>query len=451
MVVDEEVNHLNEEIATKSTDFNLIQKSQLSNSMDVQIVNSSKKSEDQTLFRKPASKKIKTTDNAITVNELNLTKKLLKGIKSAKINKLTVLQATILPTLMENRTNDFLIKSRLHSGKKTAFIIAALERIDPKFKQVQVIVLEPSRELVHHTLDLAQELAKYTKIKISTTNAQTEIKTILNSQLIISSLGSLIYYLKNSAVNLNKLNCFIFDELEILLGSTKNKQKLHPIIEYLSNLRTTFLYFSNSPNQDSINFVKRNQIFRKPKLTSLNLLNIEDVLGNFFQFYIDYKTNQIKIDSLIILIQNIVFDKIVLFVKNPSTVDFIDDLLKRNGFETVSLTSKSEINERLNALNYFNTPAKVPIIFIINYPLTHGILGSFSSISMVINFDLPYLHSLFVEYLHKICVCRTPNDKPAFVVNFVNLEDKIQKNDLKRLESFFNLKFIKLDLSDDLP
>src|SRR6185295_3317639 len=69
---------------------------------------------------------------------------------------LTPVQARSIPYLLAGR--DILIQARTGSGKTGAFVLPMLERLDPALRQVQALVLVPTRELARQVWQAADTL-----------------------------------------------------------------------------------------------------------------------------------------------------------------------------------------------------------------------------------------------------------------------------------------------------
>src|SRR5437868_14420641 len=69
---------------------------------------------------------------------------------------LTPVQARSIPYLLAGR--GMLVQARTGSGKTGAFVLPMLERLDPSLRQVQALVLVPTRELARQVWQAADTL-----------------------------------------------------------------------------------------------------------------------------------------------------------------------------------------------------------------------------------------------------------------------------------------------------
>src|SRR5512146_1156767 len=86
-------------------------------------------------------------------NQLGLSPEILKAVDKMGFEEAAPIQAAVIPTIMEGR--DVVGMSSTGSGKTVAFAIPAIEKVDPKLRAVQVLILCPTRELA---VQVAEEM-----------------------------------------------------------------------------------------------------------------------------------------------------------------------------------------------------------------------------------------------------------------------------------------------------
>ena len=78
-------------------------------------------------------------------DELELDTKLLRGIFAYGFEKPSPIQQKAIKPIIEGR--DVIAQAQSGTGKTATFAIGTLQKIDPKIKEVQALVLAPTREL----------------------------------------------------------------------------------------------------------------------------------------------------------------------------------------------------------------------------------------------------------------------------------------------------------------
>ena len=92
--------------------------------------------------------------------ELGLSDEILKAVDKMGFEEASPIQTAVIPTILSGR--DVVGQSSTGSGKTAAFAIPAIERVDPKIRAVQVLILCPTRELA---VQVAEETGKLALFK----------------------------------------------------------------------------------------------------------------------------------------------------------------------------------------------------------------------------------------------------------------------------------------------
>lgn len=131
----------------------------------------------------------------------------------------TPIQEKAIPTLLEGK--DILAQAKTGTGKTLAFLLPILEKIDESSKDIQALILTPTRELA---LQITQEI---TKIK----NDQTAVLAVYGGQdvdrqikklqgaihIAVATPGRLIDHLKRGTIELTGIKIVVLDEADQML------------------------------------------------------------------------------------------------------------------------------------------------------------------------------------------------------------------------------------------
>src|SRR5215471_717257 len=90
-------------------------------------------------------------------SELGLSEEVLKAIDKLGFEQAAPIQAAAIPLLLAGR--DIVGQSQTGSGKTAAFGIPAVEKVDPNRREVQVLILCPTRELAVQVSEEIHKLA----------------------------------------------------------------------------------------------------------------------------------------------------------------------------------------------------------------------------------------------------------------------------------------------------
>ncbi len=158
---------------------------------------------------------------------------LIKGLDDLGITTPTTIQEKSIPYILDSKTNHLMGQSKTGTGKTLAFAIPIVQTINSKKKEIQSVVLVPTRELCKQVSKVFQDLTKYKKLKIvevyggvSINNQIHEIKH--GGQIIIATPGRLIDLFKRGAVSFRHVRIVTLDEADRMLD-----MGFFPDVEYL--------------------------------------------------------------------------------------------------------------------------------------------------------------------------------------------------------------------------
>ena len=97
--------------------------------------------------------------DAIRFEDLNLDAKIMRAVTDMGFEAASPIQARSIPLELEGL--DIIGQAQTGTGKTAAFGIPLLQKVDPKLKKPQAIILCPTRELAIQVSDEIHRLAKY--------------------------------------------------------------------------------------------------------------------------------------------------------------------------------------------------------------------------------------------------------------------------------------------------
>ena len=100
-----------------------------------------------------------------TFDDFDLNDKLLRGIYSYGFENPSDIQCKALPII--NSKRDLYAQAQSGTGKTGAFTIGALNILDPDLKKTQILILNPTYELVNQNYDVMKALSQYMNVNES--------------------------------------------------------------------------------------------------------------------------------------------------------------------------------------------------------------------------------------------------------------------------------------------
>jgi ATP-dependent RNA helicase DeaD len=159
-------------------------------------------------------------DSAPTFEELGLHGPLLKSIKDVGYEEPTPIQVATIPTLLAGR--DAIAQAQTGSGKTAAFGLPIIESIDPKQRNVQALILAPTRELA---IQVAEALHRYGRHKDIETLPiyggqpyERQFRGLQRgSQIVVGTPGRVMDHMRRGTLNLDNVRFFVLDEADEML------------------------------------------------------------------------------------------------------------------------------------------------------------------------------------------------------------------------------------------
>ncbi|MCY9694965.1 DEAD/DEAH box helicase [Paenibacillus alginolyticus] len=159
--------------------------------------------------------------------QLQIAQSYLDKLQELGMGEPTPIQAEGIPVLKQGK--DAIIQSQTGTGKTLAYLLPALERIDPAQKQLQVLVVVPTREL---GMQIMQEIEKFTDggpirsqslIGGAAIVRQVE-KLRLHPHIVVGTPGRLLELMKIKKLTLHHVKMGIVDEVDQVfeLGSMQD-------------------------------------------------------------------------------------------------------------------------------------------------------------------------------------------------------------------------------------
>ncbi len=189
----------------------------------------------------------------MTFKELGLKEEILRAIEELGYENAMPVQEQSIPFMM-NETKDLVALAQTGTGKTAGFGLPTLELIDPERKQVQLLVLAPTRELC---IQIANDLRNYSKyikgMKVVPVYGGENIITQLRQldtppQVLVATPGRLIDLIDRRKVNLSTIDYLVLDEADEMLNMGF-QDDIETILEKTPETRRTLLFSATMPRE----------------------------------------------------------------------------------------------------------------------------------------------------------------------------------------------------------
>lgn len=154
--------------------------------------------------------------------QLGIKESSLKAIERLGFEEPTEIQAKSVPLLLE-RDIDFIGQAQTGTGKTAAFVLPLLEKIDYDSKDIQALIIAPTRELANQIQEEIDKLSHFEPVRsISVyggTSVSMQIKDIKRAkpQIVVGTPGRLIDLIDRGVLKLGTVSHVILDEADEML------------------------------------------------------------------------------------------------------------------------------------------------------------------------------------------------------------------------------------------
>jgi ATP-dependent RNA helicase RhlE len=306
------------------------------------------------------------------------------------------IQKSAIPVIMKGR--DVLGIAPTGSGKTASYVLPVLSRLkqrkEAKNRQVDVLVLVPTRELAEQVKDVftlfekglehtAPIMAVYGGISIN-----PQMKALFGISVLVATPGRLLDLVNSNAVQFDKLQTLILDEADKLLN-LGFKEEMNKIFALLPKKRQNLLFSAtlNEKVEEIHQFLLHN-----PEV--INVAPKEKNLENIRQ--LAYTIAEEKKGPLLrYLINSENMQQVLVFTASTYKSEHVADKLHKNGIDARSIHGKKSQHARTKALEAFKA-GKLRVLVATDL-LARGIDIEF--LPHVINYELPRSPK---DYVHRI-------------------------------------------------
>ena len=184
-------------------------------------------------------------------SSLALSEKILKVVEELGYKTMTPIQEKSMPTLLEGR--DVIGQSKTGSGKTAAFAIPILQKIDVAERQLQALIICPTRELSQQvTVEIRKLARKFEGLQVlllaGGQPARPQIESLeMGVHIAVGTSGRILDLLDRRALDLRGLKTLVMDEADKLL-EMGFEEEISSIMECLPQKRQTVFFSATFPS-----------------------------------------------------------------------------------------------------------------------------------------------------------------------------------------------------------
>jgi ATP-dependent RNA helicase DeaD len=324
--------------------------------------------------------------------ELGLSPETLKAVAKMGFEEASPIQTAVIPVALKGR--DLVGQSATGSGKTAAFALPAIERVDAKRREVQVLVLCPTRELA---VQVAEETGKLAFFKHGVREVpiyggqsyERQFRALAAGvQIVIGTPGRVMDHMERGTLKLDALRVVVLDEADRMLDMGF-RDDIERILSATPDGRQLLFFSATMPRQiqELIKRYSQDPAWIKIESVAQNAPQVEQVY-----FEVDRRS---KVEALTRLIDANDFRYGIVFCSTKLMVDDLDEHLHARGYAVDRLHGDISQAQRDRVMAKFR---ERKFEFLIATDVAARGLDV-DDLEIVVNFDLP---NDAEDYTHRI-------------------------------------------------
>ncbi|MGM0496214.1 MAG: DEAD/DEAH box helicase [Bacillota bacterium] len=354
-------------------------------------------------------------------------KRIEQALTEMGFDEFTKIQTQTIPLIEAGK--DIIGHSQTGTGKTAAFGLPLLDRLDYNNKNIQSIIICPTRELAVQVKTEIDHMGKYLpKLKTVAIYGGEPITKQIRSlrfkpQIIIGTPGRIIDLINRRLIKLHDINYLVLDEADEML-KMGFKEDIETILETTNKDRQTVMFSATMPKK-IVDIT--NRYMNNPQLVSVITENEtnEDITQ---YYYLIQDKNKIEGVGRLLHVYNP--NLTLIFCNTKRKVDDVTRELTKKGYNVNKIHGDLKQTARLQVLDSFHSG--VLDILVATDVAARGL--DIKNVEVVMNFDVPEKAEYYVHRIGR--TGRIGNKGYSFTL--------VSKRELSRLDSI--LAFTKSNI-----
>ncbi|ADG82296.1 DEAD/DEAH box helicase [Thermincola potens] len=324
-----------------------------------------------------------------TFESLQLSRRILQAVKEMGFEEPTPIQAEAIPVLLNG--HDVIGQAQTGTGKTAAFGIPILEKLNPRYRAVQALVITPTRELAIQVAEEIMKLGKFKDVRTLAVYGGQSIDRQIGAlkrgvQVVVGTPGRLLDHINRGTLRLQHLKMLVLDEADEMLDMGFIDD-IEAIIKETPETRQTLLFSATMPHE--IQQLARKYL-KNPRLVAVS--KDELTVPSIEQVYYEVR-EKTKLESLCRVLETIDVTLAIIFCKTKRGVDELVASLETRGYQAEGLHGDLTQAQRNKVMRKFKNGQ-------VDYLVATDVAArglDIENVSHVINYDIPQDPEVYVH------------------------------------------------------
>ncbi|WP_277301399.1 DEAD/DEAH box helicase [Veillonella montpellierensis] len=323
--------------------------------------------------------------------ELQISEPMLRALNDMGFEEPTPIQEEAIPVAMSGA--DMIGQAQTGTGKTAAFGLPILHRVDETAREVQALILSPTRELAIQVAEELNKMAQYTQIQALPIYGGQDINRQFRGlkkrpQIIVATPGRLMDHMDRGSIKFDHVKAVVLDEADEMLNMGF-VDDINKILGSVPKDHQTLLFSATMP--------KAIQTLAETYLTEPTLVKMKSTqvtMDLIEQYYIEVQDRQ-KFDVLCRLFDMQAPDLAIVFTRTKRRVDEVTEGLKKRGYMAEGIHGDLSQQKRDTVIRQFRE-GTIDILIATDVA-ARGL--DISGVTHVYNYDLPQDPE---SYVHRV-------------------------------------------------
>ncbi len=347
-----------------------------------------------------------------TFDAMGIREDLLRGLYSYGFEKPSAIQQRAIMPIVTGR--DVIAQAQSGTGKTSMISLALCQMLDTSVREIQALVLSPTRELATQTEKTALALGNFMSVQVHACiggrSVGEDAKVLDRGVHIVSGTpGRVFDMIKRRNLRTRNIKTLVLDEADEMLNKGF-KEQIYDVYRYLPPETQVVLVSATLPNEVL-------EITGKFMTDPIRILVKRDelTLEGIKQFFVAVEKEEWKFDTLCDLYDTLTITQAVIFCNTKKKVDWLTEKMRGNNFTVSAMHGDMPQKERDAIMGEFR--GGTTRVLITTDVWARGI--DVQQVSLVINYDLPNNRE---NYIHRIGRSGRYGRK-GVAINFVKADD----------------------------
>lgn len=370
----------------------------------------------------------------VSFKDLGIDSEIVKAVEKLGFVNPMPIQTEVIPVMLEDNPKDIIALAQTGTGKTAAFGLPIIHKTDTRKRNVQYLIISPTRELC---LQIADDLSDYSvnskSISIAAVFGGSSMERQIDklkrgAQIVSATPGRLYDLIRRNVIDLSDVKAVVLDEADEMLNMGF-KEDLEAILEATPKTRNTFMFSATMPNQ----LLKiANKYMSKPVEITVGKKNAGAENVNHLSYFVHAKDRYLALKRIVDYHPDIYG---IVFCRTRQETKDVAEKLIQDGYNAEALHGDLSQQQREVVMNKFRI--RHTTLLVATDVAARGL--DVENLSHIINYNLPDELEI---YTHRSG--RTGRaGKHGTSIIIANLREK---NKIRLIEDKVNKKFKNLPI-----